>query len=216
MLMFSAIGHTTALAMTITRDVVFSPNHRIAKGRTALEGKGLSIEVSRMSRSLPSMKPAAAAAWAKYFGASSAGSAVATEPDKVAPAPVALPLTVGTGSDSVVLTVSEDAWQGHAQFTVSVDGKQVGGTLTAGAAQGSGQTDVITVKGDWAAGAHKVTVTFLNDTWGGTSTTDSNLHVTGMTYNGKAVAGGTADLMSNGPVDLAFTEAAVVPPIAWA
>ncbi|MDN3564822.1 family 16 glycosylhydrolase, partial [Paeniroseomonas aquatica] len=120
--------------------------------------------------------------------------------------------TIGSGSDALVLKITQDVYKVGAQYTVSVDGKQIGGTLTAGAAQGSGQTDVITVKGDWAAGAHKVTVTFLNDTWGGTSATDSNLHVTGMTYNGKAVAGGTADLMSNGPVDLAFTEAAALPP----
>ncbi|MDN3564445.1 hypothetical protein QWZ14_08710, partial [Paeniroseomonas aquatica] len=41
---------------------------------------------------------------------------------------------------------------------------------------------------------------------------DSNLYVTGITYNGKALADGTADLMSNGPVDFSFTEAAPVTP----
>ncbi|MFC7693941.1 carbohydrate-binding domain-containing protein [Paeniroseomonas aquatica] len=109
--------------------------------------------------------------------------------------------TIGSGSDTLMLKLTQDVYKAGAQYTVSVDGKQIGGTLTAGAAEGSGQTDVITVKGDWAAGAHTVTVNFLNDTWGGTSTTDSNLYVTGITYNGKALADGTADLMSNGPVD---------------
>ena len=118
--------------------------------------------------------------------------------------------TIGSGTDNLVLKISQDVYKAGAQYTFSVDGKQIGGTLTAGAVHGSGQTDVITVKGEWAAGAHKVTVNFLNDTWGGSSSTDSNLHVDGITYNGKALAAGTANLMSNGPVDFDFTEAAPV------
>jgi hypothetical protein len=47
-----------------------------------------------------------------------------------APAPV----TVGSGPDTLDLKVNEDAWNGDAQFTVSVDGRQIGGTLTAQAA----------------------------------------------------------------------------------
>ena len=88
--------------------------------------------------------------------------------------------TIGSGSDSLVLRISQDAYQGSAQYTVSVDGKQIGGTLTAGASHAAGQDDTITVKGDWAAGNHKVTVTFLNDLYGGSSATDRNLHVDGI------------------------------------
>ncbi|MCO6418393.1 hypothetical protein JYK14_19815 [Siccirubricoccus sp. KC 17139] len=32
------------------------------------------------------------------------------------------------------------------------------------------------MKGDWAAGNHPVAVNFLNDAYGGTATTDRNLH----------------------------------------
>ena len=39
-------------------------------------------------------------------------------------------VSVGTGADTLTLAMSEDPYQGDAQFTVSVDGKQVGGTLT--------------------------------------------------------------------------------------
>src|SRR5206468_351785 len=45
--------------------------------------------------------------------------------------------SVGTGPDKLVLNISQDAYQGDAQYTVSVDGKQVGGTLTAHAAHGA-------------------------------------------------------------------------------
>ena len=61
------------------------------------------------------------------------------------------PVTVGTGSDALVVTVNEDAYQGDAQFTVSVDGTQVGGTQTTTAVRGSGQTQAFTFKGGWAA-----------------------------------------------------------------
>ncbi|MDO9709699.1 carbohydrate-binding domain-containing protein [Paracraurococcus lichenis] len=116
--------------------------------------------------------------------------------------------TIGTGADSLVLKISQDAYQGSAQYTVSVDGKQVGGTLTAGAAHAAGQDDTITVHGDFGIGAHTVTVNFLNDAFGGTAATDRNLYVDGITLNGKAVAGGNATLLAAGPVNFGFTKAA--------
>ncbi|MGU3331048.1 hypothetical protein ACLBXB_29680, partial [Methylobacterium mesophilicum] len=35
--------------------------------------------------------------------------------------------SIGTGSDQLLLHISQDAYQGDAQYTVSVDGKQIGG-----------------------------------------------------------------------------------------
>ena len=87
---------------------------------------------------------------------------VVTPPVVTTPAkPVTL--SAGTGSDTLVLKISQDAYQGSAQYTVSVDGKQVGGTFTASASHAAKQSDTLTLKGDWAAGAHKVEVKFLND-----------------------------------------------------
>ena len=40
------------------------------------------------------------------------------------------PVSVGSGTDTLVLNMAEDPYQGDAQFTVSVDGKQIGGTQT--------------------------------------------------------------------------------------
>jgi hypothetical protein len=124
-----------------------------------------------------------------------------------APVPEKGDVTVGSGSDTLVLKVSETAYQGDAQFTVKVDGKQIGGVFTAKTLHGAG-SDTITLKGDWGAGAHKVSVSFINDHWGGSAATDRNLYVDSISFNGKAVAGGSADLLSNGTADFAFTKTA--------
>jgi uncharacterized protein YkwD len=148
----------------------------------------------------------------------------AAEPDGTTPAPTPTPptpppatkpaasLAAGSGPDTLVVRITQDYYLGDAQYTVKVDGVQVGGTFNASALQGSGQTDSLTLKGDWAAGSHRVEVTFLNDAWGGTSTTDRNLHVESATYNGQSVAGADLDLAGNGTASFSFTEAAVVAP----
>ncbi len=113
--------------------------------------------------------------------------------------------TIGSGPDSLVLKISQDAFQGSAQYTVSVDGAQIGDILTASALHGSGQDDTTTVKGSFATGPHTLTVSFLNDAYAGTPATDRNLYVDGVTFNGTAVPGATATLLSAGPQSLAFT-----------
>jgi hypothetical protein len=121
--------------------------------------------------------------------------------------------TLGSGGDTLVLKISQDAYKGNAQYTISVDGKQIGGTLTAGASHAAGQDDTITVKGDWGAGSHKVTVKFLNDSYGGSAAADRNLHVDGITFNGASLSKGSADLGANGPVDFGFTKATSPGPV---
>jgi hypothetical protein len=92
-------------------------------------------------------------------------------------------VTLGAGADTLVLKISETAYKGDAQFTVAVDGKQVGGVFTAKTLHGAG-SDTITLKGDWGAGDHKVTVNFLNDHWEGSTAKDRNLYVDGISFNG--------------------------------
>ncbi|MCJ2022621.1 carbohydrate-binding domain-containing protein, partial [Methylobacterium sp. J-067] len=133
-----------------------------------------------------------------------------------APAPAASPVTpftmnVGTGSDTLVLKVSQDAYNGDAQYTVSVDGKQVGGTLTAHASHASGQSDTITVNGDWAAGDHKVSINFLNDAFGGTAATDRNLYLDSATYDGAAVTGGKLSLLGSGAQTVTVHDTTAIP-----
>ena len=112
------------------------------------------------------------------------------------------PVNIGSGSDHLVLHVSEDAWEGDAQYTVSVDGKQVGGTLTATASHAIGQEQTVTVSGNWGAGQHVVTVDFLNDAYGGTSYEDRNLYVDSASYDGVASNPGTLSLMGQGSQSL--------------
>ncbi|WP_207791821.1 carbohydrate-binding domain-containing protein [Siccirubricoccus phaeus] len=114
--------------------------------------------------------------------------------------------TIGSGTDSLVLKISQDAWNGSARYTISVDGVQIGGTLTASALHDSGASDTVTVLGNWASGGHTVSVNFLNDAYGGTAATDRNLYIDGATYNGVAVAGAAKDLLSAGPSTFGFVE----------
>ena len=124
------------------------------------------------------------------------------------------PVSVGSGSDTLVLNMAEDAYQGDAQFTVSVDGKQVGGTLTTTAIVAEGQQQEFDVHGNFGDGNHTVTVDYLNDYVGGyypagtpglppgtwaVDTTDRNLYVMGMSLNGGSPASGTPwELSSSG------------------
>ena len=110
-----------------------------------------------------------------------------------------------------MLKLSEDAYQGDAQYTVSVDGQQVGGTLTAHSSHAAGQDDVVTVLGTWSAGAHSVSVNFLNDAYGGSPSADRNLYVDGATIDGATVPNSSLQLLSGGAQSFAFQEAAATP-----
>ncbi|MCJ2136619.1 calcium-binding protein, partial [Methylobacterium sp. J-026] len=109
--------------------------------------------------------------------------------------------TVGTGPDQLVLKISEDAYKGDAQYTISVDGQQVGGTLTAHAAHVAGSSaldDTVTVQGSFGAGPHTVSVAFLNDAYYGPGS-DRNLYVDGASHDGTAIANSSLSLLSAGP-----------------
>ena len=81
-------------------------------------------------------------------------------------------------SAGLLLACPEDAYQGDAQFTVSVDGQQVGGIYTTTAAHGAGATQQVAM-GQLSSGPHQIGVSFINDEWGGTPATDRNLYVDG-------------------------------------
>ncbi|NGM23699.1 hypothetical protein G3576_27055, partial [Roseomonas stagni] len=95
------------------------------------------------------------------------------------PPPTGFSTTIGSGPDALVLRIAQDAWQGSAQYTISVDGVPINGTLTAQASHAAGQADTVTVLGNWSAGPHTLTVNFLNDDWGGSAATDRNLYLEG-------------------------------------
>jgi hypothetical protein len=96
------------------------------------------------------------------------------------------------GSDTLVLHLSEDAWNGDAQFNVLLDGKQIGGPTSVTTLHSTGTFQDFTYAGDFGAGPHTVEIDFLNDAWGGTTATDRNMYVGGITFDGVSYAGQTA------------------------
>jgi aryl-phospho-beta-D-glucosidase BglC (GH1 family)/Ca2+-binding RTX toxin-like protein len=114
----------------------------------------------------------------------------------------------GSGADTLVLDLSQDAYKGNAQFQLFVDGRQVGGTFEAQALHGSGQSDMLTVHGDWGAGSHDVEVRFVNDIANAATHEDRNLYIEGARFNGVAVAGASADLVRAGGFTFATDPAA--------
>lgn len=104
-----------------------------------------------------------------------------------------------TGSDTLVLKVTQDAYQGDSQYAVFVDGKQIGGTHTAKSLYHSGQVDTLEIKGDWGVGDHKVSVQLLNDLYDGSWDKDRNIWVESATYNDAAVANSKLSVASSTP-----------------
>ena len=147
--------------------------------------------------------------------------ALIANPNPPPPPPPPATIVTGNGSDTLVLSISEDAYangdgtsdaNGDAAFTVSVDGKQLAGTFYATASHSAGASQNFTLKGDWAPGAHSVTVAFLNDAWGGTASTDRNLYVNDVTYDGTDTKQSAA-LYSTGSQTFSVTDSTAIPPV---
>ena len=111
--------------------------------------------------------------------------------------PISPPSTAQSGT-VLEIDVSEDAWQGDAQFTVTVDGQQIGGTYTASASHSAGQTQAIAIPTSLPAGDHQLGVTFLNDAYNGSPDTDRNLYIDGVKLNGTLIANSSAAQDSSG------------------
>jgi hypothetical protein len=160
-------------------------------------------------------KPLEAAAWGKYFGVNSGGTSttpVVTNPvtPPVTP-PVTTPVTPAKATDTLVLHLSEDAWQGDAQCAISIDGKTIGGTVTVTASHAAGKTQTVTLTGQWGPGAHDVGVQFLNDAWGGTAATDRNLYVHKVVLDGQvAKMAAPVAQMANGTAHVATAASPLV------
>ena len=114
----------------------------------------------------------------------------------------------GQGPDAIVLKVSQNAYQGDAQYVVKVDGYQIGGTFTAGADKASGQADTIELRGDFGNNPHGIEVQFLNDRYD-PGVGDRNLFVDAVTFQDDATgahafAQNSLALWSNGAAALTF------------
>ena len=101
-------------------------------------------------------------------------------------------------ADTLTLHLAEDAWQGDAQFTLTIDGKAISTPQAVVARHSAGAWQDLSFAGNFGAGSHKVGVTFTNDAYGGVSTADRNLYVNGIDVNGQHYGSGSTALMSNG------------------
>ncbi len=117
-------------------------------------------------------------------------------------APPVIPSTFVPPADVLTVLLAEDAFNGDAQATVTLDGRQLGGVQTVTAAHG-GAPEPLTFTGQFGRGAHTVGVTFLNDAWGGPGQ-DRNLYVEGAVFDGASVTH-ELPLYGNGSVVLAVS-----------
>lgn len=105
---------------------------------------------------------------------------------------------IGSGSDSIVVNMAEDQAQGiNAEFTLNVDGQQIGGIQTVTASQSAGQTEAFTFEGNFAPGSHDVTVTYPNNFIYPGETGDRNVYVDGLTYDGQTVSNTTTPIYTS-------------------
>ena len=114
----------------------------------------------------------------------------------ISSAPAASSTGSSSGAATLGLSLSEDAYQGDAQFTVAVDGNTIGGAQTVTALHSNGASQDFSFSQALTAGTHDVAVSFLNDAYGGSGATDRNLYVNGISVNGTAVGGAAAALYS--------------------
>jgi hypothetical protein len=117
--------------------------------------------------------------------------------------------TYGSGSDTLILNLAEDAYQGDAQFNVILDGTQLSNTYVLSASHATGASETFTFKGVWGSGAHTLGIKFINDGYDPTTGADRNLYFLSGSYDGRAF-GSPAEQGTNGT--LAFNVPAAPAP----
>jgi hypothetical protein len=106
--------------------------------------------------------------------------------------------------DTLRLTLSEDAWRGHAHYSVTLDGQALVTDGVASASRAAGEHELVGLNPNLSAGPHRLVISFSNDAWGGTAATDRNLFVEAVAVNGVDL-GLQAALLSNGDASFNFS-----------
>ncbi len=109
-------------------------------------------------------------------------------------------VTLGSGVDTLALSVSERAEPVGAQFTIDVDGQQIGGVQTTAAASTAGLTQTFDVAGDFPSGSNTVSIDYLN-------ADNSLLLVNSATLDGTAVPNSNLVLSNTGTAAFSFAGA---------
>ena len=110
---------------------------------------------------------------------------------------------VGSGNTvsphTLQLILTQDAYQGNARFSMSLDGMSSGAiTVSEVALTKDARAEMFTWSGNITDRAHEIGVTFLNDAWGGSDATDRNVHVIGMIYDNKDYLPSAVNLTNTG------------------
>ena len=106
--------------------------------------------------------------------------------------------TVGKGVHTLAVYLSEDAYLGDAKTQIAINGKNAfASPQTVTAQQNDGEQEIFTIKGNWTT-PPTVAVSFLNDAWAGTPSTDRNLYIAGAKYDGQVVPSAPHALFSAG------------------
>ena len=108
---------------------------------------------------------------------------------------------IGSGADMLALSMSERSAPNGAEFTISVDGTQIGGVQSTNANVLANQAQTFDVEGTFAPGNHTVAINYLN-------ASNSLLFVNSTTIDGAAVANGSLTLSNNGSQTISFIEQA--------
>jgi len=108
----------------------------------------------------------------------------------------------------LTLYMAEDAYQGNAQFTLAINGTQIGAAQSVAAINGKA-TQAFSFA-DTLTATQDIAVSFTNDLANLTSSTpgDRNLYVVGAEFNGVALSPAvwTAKMLSNGTSHFSLTE----------
>lgn len=118
---------------------------------------------------------------------------------------------LGTGSDKLILSISQDYYLGNALFTISIDGVQIGDIQTAEALHGQ-DIQYFQINGSFL-NAHTVSVNFLNDAWGNTASQDRNLYVEGASVDGFSIANASLTELSAGSQSFNFVSTGYTTPV---
>jgi hypothetical protein len=120
------------------------------------------------------------------------GVATSTTPAATPPVPVATEIDIG---------ISESAYQGDAEFTVSVDGKQIGDIFTAHALHATGASELFGLSSSLLPGLHDVNIRFINHAGSTSPSSGRDLYVDSISLNGTLYAGTSSLFSSNSSRD---------------
>jgi hypothetical protein len=106
-------------------------------------------------------------------------------------------VTPPSTTDTIVLNISEQYVTDNSIFTIKVNGQQVGGEYQAHALHSTGDSETVSLTGDWGSGVNDVEISFINDT------DRHNLYVSSISENGVTYAETSAALRQAGSATFA-------------